>query len=291
MSGGCEALGSPHFVIHIEISSVAAPNSLRRPVPLHLLALRGLCTAVSVCTLQPWLPPRQARLRCRLRRRARQRWRCGLRCTHGGWRGAQGRARVYCVAVCSRRLRAASRRCGRAARSTFRRCSSWAAVPGASPSIPSAPPGVRVNPRAAALAPRAAPQPQQQPVGEPHAHPAARRGNTAVKGSREHVALYLEAADAASAPVGWKRYVDFRLGVVTQLVRVAGSARRRRAAGACGRSFVPDSSPCRPTAQPAEGPDRASVWRSGAHEFNSETSDGTWGFSQARRGAWQLCRP
>ena len=178
-------------------------------------------------------------------------------------RGKKHFSEVFFVGGCPWRL------------SLYPKCASWRAC---EPS--------RSRPRA----PRSQ-QPRQQPVGMPHAHPAARRGNTAVKGSREHVALYLEAADAASAPVGWKRYVDFRLGVVTQLVRAAGSALRRRAAGGCGRSFVPDSSPCRPTAQPAEGPDRASVWRSGAHEFNSETSDGTWGFSQARRGAWQLCRP
>ncbi len=46
-------------------------------------------------------------------------------------------------------------------------------------------------------------------------------GNTAVKGSRDHVAIYLEAADSASAPTGWKRYVDFRLGVVSQTARAA----------------------------------------------------------------------
>ncbi len=51
-----------------------------------------------------------------------------------------------------------------------------------------------------------------------------RRGNTAVKGSRDHVAIYLEAADSASAPTGWKRYVDFRLGVVSQTVRRRGAA-------------------------------------------------------------------
>lgn len=35
--------------------------------------------------------------------------------------------------------------------------------------------------------------------------------------SRDYVAVYLEAADAASAPSGWKRYVEFRLGVVSQV--------------------------------------------------------------------------
>ena len=39
------------------------------------------------------------------------------------------------------------------------------------------------------------------------------------------MAIYLEAADSASAPVGWKRYVDFRLGVASQ------TARARRARG------------------------------------------------------------
>ena len=54
-----------------------------------------------------------------------------------------------------------------------------------------------------------------------------RRGNTAVKGSRDNVAIYLEAADFASAPVGYKRYCDFRLGVVTQKVRMLQRAVRR----------------------------------------------------------------
>lgn len=35
-----------------------------------------------------------------------------------------------------------------------------------------------------------------------------------------------------------------------------------------------------------EGQPDKSVWRTGQHEFNSETSDGTWGFSQVR-----LCAP
>lgn len=48
-------------------------------------------------------------------------------------------------------------------------------------------------------------------------------GNNSVKGSsRDYVAVYLEAADAASAPSGWKRYVEFRLGVVAQARALAG---------------------------------------------------------------------
>ena len=41
--------------------------------------------------------------------------------------------------------------------------------------------------------------------------------------------------------------------------------------------------------QPADGGADKSVWRSGAHEFNSETSDGTWGFSQVRGRPHALC--
>lgn len=52
-----------------------------------------------------------------------------------------------------------------------------------------------------------------------------------MKGSRDHVAIYLEAADSASAPVGWKRFVDFRLGVVSQLVRRRARAGGRRQPG------------------------------------------------------------
>ena len=94
-----------------------------------------------------------------------------------------------------------------------------------------------------------------------------------MKGSRDHVAIYLEAADSASAPTGWKRYVDFKLGVASQ------TARRRPRAGAVS----PGSELIAPRgAQAATGAPDKSVWRTGAHEFNSETSDGTWGFSQAR---------
>jgi len=126
-----------------------------------------------------------------------------------------------------------------------------------------------------------------------------RRGNTAVKGSRDNVAIYLEAADFASAPVGYKRYCDFRLGVVTQKVRMLRRAvwrvaprrvvyERRARVGGCRRVGAPNSL-CPPLrhvrAQPADGGVDKSAWRSGAHEFNSETSDGTWGFSQVRRAA------
>ena len=46
------------------------------------------------------------------------------------------------------------------------------------------------------------------------------RGNASMKGSRDHVALYLEAADAASAPVGWRRFVEFKLAIVNHKVRI-----------------------------------------------------------------------
>jgi hypothetical protein len=52
-----------------------------------------------------------------------------------------------------------------------------------------------------------------------------------VKGSRDHVAIYLEAADCASAPVGWKRYVDFRIGAVTHTVRWSGKQHVRGVSG------------------------------------------------------------
>lgn len=51
------------------------------------------------------------------------------------------------------------------------------------------------------------------------------KGNTAIKGSRDHVAVYLEAADAGSAPVGWRRFVEFKLAVVNK-VRVVSPALR-----------------------------------------------------------------
>lgn len=38
-----------------------------------------------------------------------------------------------------------------------------------------------------------------------------------------------------------------------------------------------------------EGSPEKSVWRTGQHEFNSETSDGTWGFSQARPAVVRRC--
>jgi hypothetical protein len=97
---------------------------------------------------------------------------------------------------------------------------------------------------------------------------ARRRGNTAVKGSRDHVAIYLEAADSASAPHGWKRFVDFRLGVVAQPL----------ARPPCAHAAEADA----PQAEAGAGSEDKSIWRSGSHEFNSETSDGTWGFSQVR---------
>ena len=46
------------------------------------------------------------------------------------------------------------------------------------------------------------------------------RGNASMKGSRDHVALYLEAADATSAPVGWRRFVEFKLAIVNHKVRI-----------------------------------------------------------------------
>lgn len=104
-----------------------------------------------------------------------------------------------------------------------------------------------------------------------------------MKGSREHVAVYLEAADSTLAPLGWKRFVDFRLGVVAQQARrvpmrspTRTPPRPRRVGLHPGKSFSPGR-----REQPECG-DTKSVWRAGSHEFNSETSDGTWGFSQAR---------
>ena len=43
------------------------------------------------------------------------------------------------------------------------------------------------------------------------------KGNSAIKGSRDHVAIYLEAADAGSAPAGWKRFVEFKLAIVNMV--------------------------------------------------------------------------
>ena len=51
------------------------------------------------------------------------------------------------------------------------------------------------------------------------------RGNASMKGSRDHVALYLEAADAASAPVGWRRFVEFRLAIINHKVRLTSRTR------------------------------------------------------------------
>jgi hypothetical protein len=44
------------------------------------------------------------------------------------------------------------------------------------------------------------------------------KGNAAIKGSRDHIAVYLEAADAGSAPVGWRRFVEFKLAVVNKVL-------------------------------------------------------------------------
>ena len=52
------------------------------------------------------------------------------------------------------------------------------------------------------------------------------KGNTAIKGSRDHVAVYLEAADAGSAPVGWRRFVEFKLAVVNKVRGVGGAPLR-----------------------------------------------------------------
>ena len=51
------------------------------------------------------------------------------------------------------------------------------------------------------------------------------KGNTAIKGSRDHVAVYLEAADAGSAPVGWRRFVEFKLAVVNKVGVRSSSSR------------------------------------------------------------------
>ena len=138
-------------------------------------------------------------------------------------------------------------------------------------------------------------------------------------GKNEHVGLYLEATDAGSAPSGWRRHVEFKLEVVNQVRRgVAARSRRRgvrRPRNATSRpsSVVVDdrSSPAAsspfprrppPDALPAPKSSRAissppprsrpappraqldpsrSVWRSGVHAFDADTSDGTWGFAQA----------
>ena len=138
-------------------------------------------------------------------------------------------------------------------------------------------------------------------------------------GKNEHVGLYLEATDAGSAPSGWRRHVEFKLEVVNQVRRgVAARSRRRgvrRPRHAMPRPvLLPSSSttdrrpprrrPSRvvphltpsplpnPPARshlllPRPAPPRAqldpsrSVWRSGVHAFDADTSDGTWGFAQA----------
>lgn len=128
-------------------------------------------------------------------------------------------------------------------------------------------------------------EPTRRIIGCPHSltllvASLAYRGNTAVKGSRDHVAIYLESADSAAAPVGWKRFVDFRLGVVQQPVRPARKAASRAGRPSNGLPDSPHSLPLR--TQPLDAGVDKSIWRSGSHEFNSETSDGTWGFSQAR---------
>ena len=122
-----------------------------------------------------------------------------------------------------------------------------------------------------------------------------------MKGSRDHVAVYLAAADAASAPNGWKRCVDFRLGVVCQARRSRGAPARsaaQRGAALGGRSLARRALALRHMRPPRrggsgapqeEGSPEKSVWRTGQHEFNSETSDGTWGFSQARPAVVHRC--
>ena len=196
------------------------------------------------------------------------------------------------------------------------------------------------------------------------------RGNAAVgPKNRDQVALYLEAADAGSAPEGWRRHVDFKLEICHEVranpatprataetaddtrhnPRVSRAAPRaeisrarappvvpidhtaygashrtdpvpRRHPGSLrktsthpdpprrrthattppspgrqsrlpaprvARSTLTSSTPSltRPIPRiprflvPSQDPSR-SVWRSATHEFNSGTSDGTWGFSQ-----------
>jgi hypothetical protein len=109
-----------------------------------------------------------------------------------------------------------------------------------------------------------------------------------VKGSsRDYVAVYLEAADAASAPSGWKRYVEFRLGVVSQVRGVTAVFPVAHPLTWDYRSISRFAVACFQTH--VEGQSDKSVWRTGQHEFNSETSDGTWGFSQARPQAEIQC--
>ena len=64
------------------------------------------------------------------------------------------------------------------------------------------------------------------------------KGNTAIKGSRDHVAVYLEAADAGSAPVGWRRFVEFKLAVVNKVRALSPLASPLRVPSVASRSLV-----------------------------------------------------
>lgn len=242
-----------------------------------------------------WPPHRPVRLRRLLRGRLLRRLTtCGALCTCGGWTGAcccgGSSRRGASDALCGR---AAFPRCGRAARSTSPRSSSSEDAPGDCRCTLGARAAATRHPTRARAAPTT--QPARLHLAEPDAcglsaPAAAMRAADPQRRCVDAGETLLSRAAETTSRFTWRLRTARprrRAGSATWSSSWAWRLKRRVAAPPPPPFPGRELTALAAALQAASGAPDKSVWRTGAHEFNSETSDGTWGFSQvsARRRA------